>query len=347
MRYLLITGDGRSIGIAQKLEREGHAVFVHIVDPSCQHKGTGLVSLTKTPRPIKDRDGVYNVSAVEWLMNTARPDITLFDTNDTHVLASRMQRSGRQVIGAISDTVPLQSDGGLDRPPRPVQYAIEFWFNGASVVPPYSVLTLYTKLFNDDKGPYCPSTGAVSRRIDAIDMHRASIDPIESLLKKTSYRGPVTAYLSPLTGAVEWFDTGLEPSNFLTFENLRGDLSSFLVDIAHTSNAAHELLEEYAVMVRVTLPPWPYNVPLTSACLPIHGIDDANLRHLWLDDVQLRAGEYSTTGASNCIGFVSARAETLRDAKRRVYRTIRHLESDVLQCRTDIASEHLLTPTHA
>jgi len=346
MRYLIVSRNGASLGLAQKLEREGHTVCVHIVNQECQRKGVGLVSIIKTPRPIKDRDGVYNISAVEWLMNTARPDITIFDSPDTHIMATRMQLAGRHVIGTTTDTVPNPRDAGLT-PAQYSQYALETWFNGNKFVPPNTLLTRYTKLFNSNKGPYCPSTGAVSRRIETLTQYEPQLDPIVMHLRKTSYRGPVTLYLSSESGEVEDYEAGMSPENFLCYENLKGDLSTLLTDIVYANNTQHELIEEHSVMVRLTLPPWPYKIPSECASTTVRGIDDANLRHLWLDDIQLVGEEYVTTGADNNIGFVTARGESVKEARRRVYRTIQNLDLDTLQCRTDIAAERSLTSVHS
>lgn len=333
MRYLIVSSEGKSVGLARKLEKEGHSVNVHIVRPSCQRKAAGVVSVLKTPRPIMDAEGVYNISAVEHLMGAARPDITIFDAPDMRTMATRMQKAGHRVIGATEDAptaLHSERDGGRVA-------AVEAWFNGEKFVAPFSVSFLYEKLMVGDVGPYAPgSMGMITMFVPrANPMAQLLVNHLEVPLRASSYRGPARVYTN-LAHQVVGQEVSLGPTNYGTYESLFGSISQFLVSIVNGSEMQHRTLTDYVVSVRISLPPWPYSVH-EQAQYRVPGINEGNLKHLWMNDLAYSATDgWHTTGESNDIGFVTARGEKAGEAVRRAYRTIENLSMPSLQFRTDI-----------
>lgn len=335
MRYLVVSSEGRSVGLARKLEAEGHAAFMHIIKPNCQRKGAGIVSVIKTPRPIMDGDGVYNLSAIDWLMSTARPDITIFDSPTTHVMATRMQQAGHRVIGTTSDV--------KDRAQRALNVGrsyVEAYFNGQRFLEPFTFFVPYLNLFNENLGPICPSMGAMGKFLDRSSSVSKLLTAVEPELRSTSYRGPVTASLTQ-DMHLEAYYTDLSESNFLLYEALQGSLSQLFVDVVNGIDQDHDVVEPYAIAVRTSLPPFPYTQDsraYSTEELTIEGIDDGNLKHLYPNDLCMNQGRWTTTAESNDIGTFTARGSSVREAQRRVYRTVKNIRANALQYRTDIGS---------
>lgn len=324
MRYLIVSKKGKSLGLAHRLEQEGHGVIMHIVQPASQRKGAGLVSILRTPRPIMDSDGIYNLSAIEWLMSTARPDITIFDSPSTHVMATRMQGSGHRVLGVITDVIA----DCHERSP----YSVTGFFNGTKFLDICARVTHYNALFNDDIGPRTPM-GATCEFIDGHPI----LNDLAVRLRATAYRGPVVAYLEP-SGVLRDYFVGFSPVTNLLFEGLAGSVSQLFVDCVNGMDTPITRVTKYAAAVRVTLPPFPYWSGQRVPCETIHGINEGNLKHFWPNDLCYNQGVYSTTGESNDLGYFTARGDTVREAQRRVYRTIRNLAAPAIQYRTDIGA---------
>lgn len=322
MRYLIVSEKGKSVGLARKLESEGHAVQVHIVQPASQRKGVGLVSILRTPRAIMDSDGAYNLSAIEWLMTTARPDITIFDSSSTHVMATRMQSSGHRVLGCTTDVVQDCHERSY--------FSVTGFFNGTKFMGGCSRVTHYDALFNDDIGPRTP----MGMTCEFIDQH-AVLNDLAVRLRATTYRGPVVAYLEPAGMLRDWF-AGFSASTYLLFEGLAGSVSQLFVDCVNGIDSHAMTVAKFAAAVRVTLPPFPYRAKAVET--PILGIDEGNLKHFWPNDLCYNQGIYSTAGESNDLGYFTARGDSVREAQRRVYRTIRNLQAESLQYRTDIGA---------
>lgn len=322
MRYLIVSEKGKAAGLARRLESEGHGVSMHIVSTTSHRKAQGLVSIIRTPRPIMDSDGIYNLSAIEWLMSTARPDITIFDSPTTHVMATRMQSSGHRVLGCVTDVIQDCHERSY--------YSVTGFFNGTCFMGASAKTTHYDALFNDDIGPRTPM-GMICEFIDRSTV----LDDLIGKLRATSYRGPVTAYLEPSGALRDWF-AGFSPVAYLLFEGVAGSISPLFTACVNGIDSDWMPAAKFAAAVRVTLPPFPYRAKAAETV--IQGIDDGNLKHFWPNDLCYNQGVYSTTGESNDLGYLTARGDTVREAQRRVYRTIRNLVAPELQYRTDIGA---------
>ena len=329
MKYLIVSEKGKSLGLARRLEQEGHGVLMHIVAPASQKKGQGLASILRTPRPIMDSEGVYNLSAIEWLMSTARPDITLFDSPITHVMATRMQNAGYRVLGVNTEV--------FSSPVERTPLSVNAFFNGTRFMAPFTLTQHYYALFNDDLGPRTPM-GMTAEFIDPIhNFAKLLQETVAPTLRKTTYHGPVTAYIN-LEGSISDYFAGFSTVDNLLFEALSGSISQLLVDCANGVDANHMTVAKNAVAVRATLPPFPYgNTQQTSS---IFGLNEGNLKHFWPNDLAYAEDTYSTTGESNDLGYFTARGNSVQEAKKRVYRTLHNLESPhYRQYRTDIGAQ--------
>lgn len=320
MRYLIISERGATVSLAAALEREGHSALVHTVDQRRIGLGLGLVNMVRTPRPLRDANGIYNLSSIEWLLDTARPDVTIFDSLETHVMATKMKAAGRAVLGPTSDVVDLMSV-------TPSGETLSLgWFDGNGAVGPLLTGRVYNRFISGDIGPITPCTAFVL----STDLGQ----PIDlTHLKPTAYRGPFL-YVAG-TGEVI---PGWTPLVFGFIENLKGSLSQFLSAVANGSGSQAVAHSPFVAGIRLSVPSWPYDLPTKPA--PVTGLSEPAMRHLWFEDLSSKNEGVMTTGGTNSIGFVTARGQDGREAVRRCYRTIGNISVDGLQYRPDIA--HML-----
>jgi phosphoribosylamine-glycine ligase len=70
------------------------------------------------------------------------------------------------------------------------------------------------------------------------------------------------------------------------------------------------------------------------------GLEDANLKHIFLTDVYLdNFGNYRWAGADGVLLKATARGRNIPEARRRAYRTIRNLSVLDAQYRQDIGAQ--------
>jgi len=220
-----------------------------------------------------------------------------------------------------------------------VEVSCELWWDGLSSS--FHNWTMEEKKFmNEGIGP---ATGCAGNVVSPISpkskLVSEGVGRMERLLKKSNYRGPID-----LNSIVN--ETGLYGLEFTVrfgydalqalLELYRGSITELLYSIATNSSTHPSLLPEFAIAVRITVPPYPSSEAKSLPGIPILGISKENLKHLWFSDISLDLDYYATAGYDGNVGCVTARGEDVRECKRRAYRTISNLTIPQLQYRTDI-----------
>lgn len=330
MRYLIISERGATVSLAAALEREGHSASVHIVNPSYQNMGVGLSMCVRTPRPLRDASGSYNLSTVEWLLDTARPDLTIFDSPETHVMATRMRKAGRLIIGPTTDSISPQY------PPLSGSAQAVAWFDGNAVVGPVLTGRMYDRYMPDDVGPLAPMSGFIFREAYGPDLGLIALNALAAELRHTTYRGPIFAQHDTIE--VNYVGTGWSPGHWGWFENTKVKISQFLMSLAQALPTEAKCWSAWVAGVRLSIPTWPYaNLPEITPPAPVYGLTEPALRHFWFEDLAHKAtDDYHCSRSTNSLGFVTARGDDPREAVRRMYRTVSNISVEGLQYRTDI-----------
>ncbi|GAF85988.1 unnamed protein product, partial [marine sediment metagenome] len=94
---------------------------------------------------------------------------------------------------------------------------------------------------------------------------------------------------------------------------------------------------DWLTATRVTIPPYPLAMnDKLSKPTKIYGINEHNLKHIWLRDIYSEDGNYYSAGCDGFLMTVSARGLTARKAIKRTQRTIGNLKIDNLQYRRDV-----------
>lgn len=222
-----------------------------------------------------------------------------------------------------------------------IEVSTEGWFNGRDWIYPFNHTFEEKKFLDGNKGPNTGCMGNVVIPTYGNKLTAATIVKIAPFLKRISYRGPVDintivdehrVYALEITArlgydAIEALMEGLkEPVTDLFFETAIGVKKSM------------NLTTDYMIAVRLSVPPWPHGEPDNEAVgMPIIGINEFNIKHLYLTDAYRDEGEdYLYAGGDGAILKVTARGRDIQEARNRVYRTIDNLTIQDVQYRSDI-----------
>lgn len=209
--------------------------------------------------------------------------------------------------------------------PSSIDCYVTGWFNGKS----FSFFTLslsQNRDYDGERGPQClphRARGRVTIRLTDCDMIRP-FEALNGLLQKVGYWGPLTfCYVA----SEKCFNvTRIVPRFFIyeIFELTKLNEFDLLWNL-HQGNTI-ELSDQYAISIALCC----YSYPGVS----VFSLPDGAERHAFVDNVST-PGKLATSDL--WLGQVTARAATVHEARRRVYRTIKNsvLSPDVFY-RTDI-----------
>lgn len=336
MRYLLVSTTGQSLGLAMRIEREGHSCPMYVVNNRHPQKGFGIVSKLLAPRMLYDSDGVVNISVLDYLIAQATPDIVIFDEPAPKTVTDHLHKLHIKVIG--SDPA-LLSQGPLPHVQDRL-IAVDGWFNGQNIVGPFGYHVLYTRLLPGGKGvgPIVKTPASLSYYTFGLGAFRDAVLHAEMVLRTTAYRGPITGYAELGAKTISHFRGGLTECNASLFETMLTPASKFLVNIVNTAAEKVTLSDHHAASIRLTAQLWPSTAPMHNIALP--GIIDKNLKHLWMNDVMLQQGIYRTTASGDGdIALLTARGQNLREATRRLQRTVTNVAAPETQYRFDVVQD--------
>lgn len=238
------------------------------------------------------------------------------------------QLSQISTIGCTILKVPLHA----------ISVVVEGWWNGRDWITPFYMTYEESKFMNKGLGPTVPSMGATLTYVRrGKPLVEETLAKLTSYMKETTYRGPVAlnclvhdGKILAVSGHARLRAVVLEA----LAEGLFMPLSALLFETATGTARSMRLTEEYVLAVRASRPPWPYSSNSERDIL-INGLCDKALKHVSLSDVYLN-GAYKTAGSDGQLFTVTARGETVNEARRRVYRTLSKLYVNDIQYRTDI-----------
>jgi phosphoribosylamine-glycine ligase len=331
MKFQVISERGQGVGIAAHLSSEGHAVAIH-VEYSKHPVGKGVAIYAST---------------------SGAADIILFDSDIFGEFADELRAKGQRVAGASSWGQALSSNREYSHVlirslGWPIyekllghEFCISAWFNGNTYIGVY-VSVIQNKLFSDVRSPSVPYAGIVSDFwIDkSSKVYGEILTPLSKMLKRVNHRGLVNVFVRANNTHYTVYDvnaTLTSPLALPFYENSRESVSNILLGVFNEGSHPIAPLERWAGALLLSTPPYPYKENVTS--VPISGVEQGNLRHLWFEDVMHDKGTWSTAGDSGRIGYVTARGSAVHEMQKRVYRTTRNVTSDSIQFREDLCKD--------
>ena len=214
-----------------------------------------------------------------------------------------------------------------------IPITIEAWFNGKTLQGVNYSMTDY-ELMEGSKGPVTSGMGSVVwEGNESNRLFQATLGKLLGALEKVGYKGVI--HMSVLAGnrqlRVQSVHAGINWNTFPVLAELyHGRINDLLYGIA--SGVDKPMKYKSTIGVGVVLKMYMPRPPVK-----IEGLNKHNLKHFWMDDP-----EALTTGR---LGVVTARGDevhgfsALRDAKRRVMRTIYNLTIPEVMFRQDIGNK--------
>jgi len=126
-------------------------------------------------------------------------------------------------------------------------------------------------------------------------------------------------------------------NTYAAFEGIRQPLGEFIYKSAFGSSKQIKASSDWLVATRVTVPPYPMKMTdEMSKPVLIEGINEQNLKHIWLRDMMFKDGKYFNTMCDGFLMTVTARGLSSHHAIDRTLRTIGNLKIENIQYRRDI-----------
>ena len=320
MRILILSKTGRMLGIADRLQQEGHSVNMAILDDARSEVGDGIVAKVEFALELSEN---YNlIIAEEYVPDLHRKGIPVFGG---YKIAGRINGDTRQnasVIRLAGIRLPL--DKALDGTALSVG---AFWdgngFAVAHLVWNDGEAKNYVKRININAHIFTKGLGLLGR-----------------WMKKTDYRGYVR--LRFLLADGELYGLGLnmacEPDILQTlFELKKGDIGNLFNSVAIGQVDEGEWHNGIAAGVRVSRTGYYRGIP-------IGGIIPENKRHIWFQSV-MKDGGYHCVQSENPILYVTAGSNYLLSCKRRIDRTLYYIKINGAEHNTDFPEEITKTIT--
>ena len=360
--FLLISARGRGISIMERIAQEGHRAIVYVNNYRDKTIGDGRVEKHKTKDTLVSLDGEFDRDVLLSLLYPT-PDCVIFDEQvyGFGIVADEIRKTGIPVFGTSiwEERVSLEEKfnnkviktlgiGGEEVNDVSVQISTEAWFNGVETLAVVHAME-ERKLMEGGKGPGTSGMGSVVwiGRSDS-RLYDLTIGKLIPLLKKINYRGVVgvDAVVGEKGVSVPRILAGLRfGSIFPLLEMYRGKVNDLIYGMA--AGVLREMKFKASLGVGVTLAVLPFPIltgPNLYSFVPITGLNQQNLKHFWGVDVCKKGDSYLVSGNGGEIGHVTARGDEiegfsqLRDAKRRVMRTINNLSIPDVMYRLDIGN---------
>lgn len=228
-----------------------------------------------------------------------------------------------------------------------ISITTELWFNGTEITNVCYIM-FDKHLMEGNKGPMVSCMGSVYwEGNEKNKIFKDGVGRLLPFLKRVNYVGPIALttlvtkdkyYASDITATLSYNST------FVMLEMYRGKTGSFLIKLANNKLEKLEFKSKIGIGVDLSVMPFPSAPSPHDNIYPIEGLNKFNLKHFWGYDITGIRGKYQTTRKGGRIGTITARGDDiagfspLRDARRRVYRTINNITIPGLMYRLDIGS---------
>ena len=250
------------------------------------------------------------------------------------------------LIGMLEHYSDIKEEFELQEKVEGIEISTELWFNGKEVINVNH--TMEEKLFLEgNRGPRAGCMGSVVWiGSENSRLYKEGVGRMLPALKKIGYRGPLD--LNTIVTKDKLYGLEFTPrfgydALFVLLEMFKGKISDLLYGVATGITREMTFRSDWGMGIDLCVPPYPLHCePDMYKDVLIQGIDEGNRRHLWLYDVYKVGNQYLCAGCGGDIGAITARGDRvdgyspIRDAKRRVLRTISNLVIPDVMWRRDI-----------
>lgn len=252
------------------------------------------------------------------------------------------------MIGMLEYYSGIKEEFELQEKVDGIEVSSELWFNGKDVINVNHTME-EKSLMEGGKGPKAGCMGSVVC-IGSLTS-KLCIEGIGRMLpalKKLGYRGPIdlnTIVTKDKLYGLEFTARFGYDALFILLEMYKGRVNDFLYSIATGVAKTLQFKSQWGVGIDFVVPPYPLDIePDLYKGVLMQGLNKHNLRHIWFYDVYKKGEAYFCSGNGGDLGTATARGDSIenyhpvRDAKRRVMRTISNLIIPDLMYRNDIGN---------
>ena len=174
---------------------------------------------------------------------------------------------------------------------------------------------------------------------------RETVMKMEPFLRKVGYRGPFdinTIVCKDKLYALEMSCRFGYDAFEALMEGMQEPVGTFLFEVAVGIKKEMNVTYDPLIAVRISRDPYPACAPAqldeSDRGCPISGLNEENLKHLYLCDVYMENGKYLYAASDGILMKATAHGRDIREAIRRVYRTVKGVKIIDVQYRTDIGA---------
>jgi len=231
---------------------------------------------------------------------------------------------------------------GLYTEEEPTTY-ISCWFNGLDFILP-AVLSVSSDRFGEHgKGVLTSSMGCVLTVLKSKSKaFKSVLSPFKETLRRTDYKGFFTLACVIKEDSIKvskilpYFKYDLF---YAFFAGVEEELGTAFHNIAVGKKDSFHFPENCAIAISISIPPFPYeqlNKQFSTRYL-LEGFCAENEKHIWLQNtVRDENGKVISNGLNGKVATVTARGTTVRECRRRAYRTVQNISIENMQYREDI-----------
>jgi hypothetical protein len=320
---LLLSDKGRILPIGGWLKNEGHIV-------KCWFKQGGDELLKGSRNPAR---------VTQYSRLLEQYDLILAEASLAGP-AQEVQQAGKQALGCNGVTNKLMMDldyqkkvleylVGKREPLMGIQMRLTGWLSAGGFSPLILLSLPSYHLMERNKGPETEGMGSLAVFLQGDSKLAQTLLPFEEFLLKAKYQGPFSATVQVKGDlwSISQIDSQFIPEDVLAgAELLKISLFEFLFDLLEEGQKG-KAWDGLGLSITVTAPPWPYlGVPVKAGYIDV---PEPARKHFSAADQWL-----------GVLGVATSRGEDVREARRRVYRTISNSVQDPrVQYREDIGIE--------
>ncbi len=230
-----------------------------------------------------------------------------------------------------------------------VEVGVARYFNGNDWVGPIEVNHEHKKLEDGDIGPLTPEMGTVLWYTESeIPLFTETLGKLKEYLKKINFKGDIDINciingktVMPLEATPRFG----APSTEIQVALHKSPWNDFLSAIAKGEKYDLDYRKGYGIAVSVAVPPFPYppdklsRLRVSQESRPIvldESLLDDDLEHIQFEEVSKNSDGYQCSGMCGWVLHVTATADTISEARKKVYERVSKVRIDGSFYRKDI-----------
>ena len=279
-------------------------------------------------------------SAIRFVEDTNKPYVYKPSGNQP-TTTTYVARTPDDLIGMLEFYSDIKEEFELQEIVKGIEISTEIWFNGKDVVNVNHTME-EKALMEGGIGPKTGCMGAVVwQGHTACRLYKEGIGKLVPALRKVDYRGPIdlnTIVTEDKLYALEFTPRFGYDAIFALREGYLGKVNDWLYGVASGVTKGLRFKPGFGIGVSFVVEPYPMADVKEdySKDILIQGISNQNLKHLWPYDMYKKGNSYACAGVGGNIGVVSAQGDSVREARRRAYRTLSNLIIPDVMYRRDI-----------